>query len=59
MKLKNYKEIEVSKFDQLPTKLSCLPFIDFQKFDLLLYGSGGQDRKFYGVEGIWKQFNTT
>ncbi|AHM59220.1 hypothetical protein D770_04765 [Flammeovirgaceae bacterium 311] len=60
MELKSYKEMEVSKFVQLLTELSQSPAIDLEKFDLLLYGGGGQDRKFYrdlransDVELLW------
>lgn len=42
-----YKEIEVEKYEVMLEKLSKTKLLDLKNFDLLIFGGGGQDKKFY------------
>jgi hypothetical protein len=43
----NHKEIEVSKLDDILSFLATSTEIDLENFDFLVYGGGGQTKKFY------------
>jgi hypothetical protein len=44
---RNYTEVEISKFNRILNRLSDATMIDLSRFDLIVYGSGGQNQKFY------------
>lgn len=55
-----YKEIEVSKLDNILSFLAASAKLDLQNFDILIYGGGGQSKQFYrglamdnDVEILW------
>ena len=43
----NHKEIEVSKLDDILSFLATSTGMDLENFDFLVYGGGGQTKKFY------------
>ena len=42
-----YKEIEVSRLNDILCFLSTSNELDLETFDILIYGGGGQSKKFY------------
>ncbi len=45
--MKKYKTIEVNAYEEMLKQISISNELDFENYDLLIYGGGGQDRKFY------------
>ena len=45
--MNKYKTIEVNEYEKMLKEISTSNKIDNDNYDLLIYGSGGQDRKFY------------
>lgn len=50
-----YKEIEVSKLNDILSFLATSTVIDLESFDFLIYGGGGQSKKFYRDLAIDKE----
>jgi hypothetical protein len=56
----NYSEIDIPRFNRILNRLSDASMLDLSRFDLILYGRGGQHKKFYAnlkndpaVEVLW------
>ena len=45
--MSKYKTIEISEYEKMLKEISITNEIDNDNYDLVIYGSGGQDRKFY------------
>lgn len=45
--MRKYKTIEVNDYEEMLNEISNSNEIDFDNFDLLIYGGGGQEKKFY------------
>ncbi|MGV6832044.1 MAG: hypothetical protein ACWA5P_10865 [bacterium] len=45
--MKRFKTIEVREYEKMLKEISCTNLLDNDNYDLLIYGGGGQDRKFY------------
>ncbi|MDN5216023.1 hypothetical protein QQ020_28350 [Fulvivirgaceae bacterium BMA12] len=45
--MRKYKTIEVRDYEEMLKEINISEFIDLNNHDLLIYGGGGQDRKFY------------
>ncbi|MCK7590745.1 hypothetical protein M0G43_09180 [Subsaxibacter sp. CAU 1640] len=45
--MNKYKTIEVNDYEKMLKEISATNALDFEKHDLFIFGSGGQDRKFY------------
>lgn len=45
--MKKYKTIEVNDYEKMLKEISASNELDFDNFDLLIYGGGGQDKKYY------------
>ena len=43
--MNKYKTIEVNDYEQMLKEISATNVLNFEKHDLLIFGSGGQDRK--------------
>lgn len=45
--MRKYKTIEVKDYEQMLEEISTSKSIDLDNFDLLIYGAGGQNKKYY------------
>jgi hypothetical protein len=45
--MRTYKTIEVKQYEEMLKAIGRSNLIAFENFELLLYGGGGQDKKFY------------
>jgi hypothetical protein len=58
----HYTQVEISRFNQILNRLSDDSMIDLTRFDLIVYGGGGQHKRFYAelktdpdLEIIWNR----
>lgn len=45
--MNNYKTIEINDYEQMLREISISNEINLDDYDLLIYGGGGQDKKYY------------